>query len=79
MKLQSVLELRGIEKKFSSKSNSEYLMFRFEDTETGESLEVMSKNGSLLSISKKGNIYLCDFKYNSRFKNLELLNISEVK
>lgn len=64
------LELRGVERKVSQKTNNPYLVFHLEET-TGNSLSFVCKDEAVLKPDyKKGDKFTAVFEY-SRFGKVE--------
>ncbi len=68
------LEIRGVEKRTSKKSNDEYLIVRVED-ETGRSYELLDRDAENMSAYKRG--VECDLTLDLRLG--KYTNVSIVK
>jgi hypothetical protein len=79
MKLKAEkVEVRGIEQKVSAKTQKPYLIIRVEETETGESNQIISNDLSVASKLQKGFVVDCRVNVNS-YGRIDLLGFEIVK
>lgn len=75
------LELRGVASKTSTKSGNVYKVARLESVSSGEPFEVYLGDGSRFAAlvnGKKGELFNLTFDYNSKYKQLDLVNAERV-
>ena len=70
------MELRGVQKLVSAKTNKPYFVANFEDTETGEPTPIYlgGDMNKLPSDVKKGDTFILNFDYNNKYKELNFIS-----